>query len=125
VQVEGSTLFFSLSILIRVFIAFGESAMTPACYTLAAQQVGENHQVRRIIIFSGTSDLQEFCSKKLQFYSLSEHQNSLFCLSDVPVPSSSRSTGPAIPKTVSQGFNGNRLPVPYYATLVALHCFFE
>jgi hypothetical protein len=51
VQVEGSTLFFSLSILIRVFIAFGESAMTPACYTLAAQQVGENHQVRRITIF--------------------------------------------------------------------------
>jgi hypothetical protein len=52
VQVEGSTLFFSLSILIRVFIAFGESAMTPACYTLAAQQVGENHQVRRITISS-------------------------------------------------------------------------
>jgi hypothetical protein len=76
VQVEGSTLFFSLSILIRVFIAFGESAMTPACYTLAAQQVGENHQVRRIIIFSGTSDLQEFCSKKLQFNFLSQHYKS-------------------------------------------------
>ncbi len=45
VQVEGSNLFFGLSILVRVLVAFGESAMTPACYTLAAQQVGENQQV--------------------------------------------------------------------------------
>lgn len=47
-KVEGSTLFFSLSILIRIFVALGESAMTPACYTLAAQQVGENHQGKAI-----------------------------------------------------------------------------
>ena len=44
-QINNSKVFFWSSILIRVIIAVGESAMTPACYALASQQLGERHQV--------------------------------------------------------------------------------
>jgi len=42
--VNGSTAFFWSSIVVRVGVAMGESAMTPACYALCGQQVSEKNQ---------------------------------------------------------------------------------
>ncbi|XP_023343269.1 MFS-type transporter SLC18B1 isoform X2 [Eurytemora carolleeae] len=47
-EINNSKVFFWSSILIRVIIAIGESAMTPACYALASQQLGERHQGKAI-----------------------------------------------------------------------------
>lgn len=43
-KINGSMEFFGVSVLVRVVVALGESAMTPSCYTLAAQQVDHQHQ---------------------------------------------------------------------------------
>jgi len=47
-KVNGSTPFFWSSLLIRIVVAAGESAMTPAAYALAAQQVHRKHQGKAI-----------------------------------------------------------------------------
>ena len=47
-KVNGSTAFFWSSIVVRVGVAMGESAMTPACYALCGQQVSEKNQVTTV-----------------------------------------------------------------------------